>query len=180
MANSKQKGSKNERELCKWFTDWTGLEFSRVPASGGLRWKKTDNISGDIICSDERGSKRFPFSVETKFYKDINFEHIILGNKKVKVLEFWEQAKEDGIRAKKEPLLFMRYNGMPKKVWFLVMKLSTFEIMRKMGHKIEGNYFIISTPTEDLLCMNTNDILSLSYERFRRRIKTKLKNNNGN
>lgn len=39
-VNSKQKGSRFERSICKFFQDWTGYEFSRVPASGGLRWKK--------------------------------------------------------------------------------------------------------------------------------------------
>lgn len=38
--NSKNKGSRFERTICKWFQDWTGYEFNRVPASGGLRWKK--------------------------------------------------------------------------------------------------------------------------------------------
>ena len=50
--NSKNKGSRFERTICKWFQDWTGYEFNRVPASGGLRWKKTDNITSDISCTD--------------------------------------------------------------------------------------------------------------------------------
>ena len=57
--NSKNKGSRFERTICKWFQDWTGYEFKRVPASGALRWKKTDNITSDITCTDPKHSKRF-------------------------------------------------------------------------------------------------------------------------
>ena len=34
MANSKKKGSKNERDVCKFWKEWSGLSFTRVPASG--------------------------------------------------------------------------------------------------------------------------------------------------
>ena len=48
--NSRKKGSKNERFLTKLFEQWTGVEFSRVPASGGLRWKgMSEIIVGDIV-----------------------------------------------------------------------------------------------------------------------------------
>ena len=80
-VNSKQKGSRFERSICKFFQDWTGYEFSRVPASGGLRWKKTDNITSDITCSDPKHSRRFSLSVECKSYQEIKFEHLLLGNK---------------------------------------------------------------------------------------------------
>ena len=178
MANSRQKGSKNERELCKWFTDWTkGLEFQRVPASGGLRWKKTDDITGDIICSERGSNRKFPFTVEAKFYKDINFEHLILGNKKIKILEFWEQAKEDSIRAqrRKAPMLFMRYNGMPKRVWFVVMEPKTFD---EIDHtKGKHTHFKIQLETgEELYIMNSNDLLNTDYKTFAKYIKSKLRN----
>ena len=109
-GNSKNKGNRGEREVCKFWKEWTNYEFSRTPASGGLRWKKADNISSDVICTDDKHSRKFPFSIESKFYKDIRFEHILLGNKKCKILEFWDQANNDSIRAGKLPVLMMRYN----------------------------------------------------------------------
>lgn len=120
--NSRQKGSKNERDVCKWWKDWTGYEFARVPSSGGLRWGRTTDTTGDIICSDKKHFLRFPFSIECKSYKDINFEHILLGNKKIKTLDFWKQAVDDAKRGNKLPILMMRYNGMKKGEYFFVVE----------------------------------------------------------
>lgn len=119
--NSKAKGSRFERVVCKALQDWSGYEFSRTPASGGLRWKKTDNISSDIVCSDPKHAHKFPFSIEVKNYKDIKFEHLLTGNKTCKIREFWSQATGDAKRSGKIPVLIMRYNSMPKGEAFFVV-----------------------------------------------------------
>lgn len=124
-VNSRAKGSRFERVVCKSFESWSGYEFSRTPASGGLRWKKTDNISSDVVCSDPKHSRKFPFSVEVKNYQNIKFEHLLLGNKTCKIHDFWEQATEDANRAKKLPVLIMRYNSMPKGEAFFVIGFNT-------------------------------------------------------
>ena len=125
--NSKKKGSKFERTVCKWFSEWTGYEFSRVPASGGLRWKKTDNITSDVICTDDKHARKFCFSIECKSYNDIRFEHVLLQLKTCKILSFWEQTKRDATRGGKLPLLIMKYNGMPKGEAFVVIDYYTYE-----------------------------------------------------
>jgi len=177
MPNSKKKGNKNELELSKWWKTWSGQEFSRVPASGGLRWKNTDNISGDIINTDDRHSRRFPFSIETKFYKDINFEHLILGNKNIKVIEFWEQAKEDGLRAEKVPILFFRYNMMPKQTWFVAVTERVFrQIKLSKKHIFNHTYFNIKTPEDSFVIMNSNDLADLNYTEFIINIKRLRRN----
>lgn len=179
MSNGKKKGAKNERELCKWFQSWSGYEFSRVPASGGLRWKNTENITGDIICSDDRYSRRFAFSVETKFHKDINFEHLILGNTKNKVLEFWKQAEEDGERGNKTPLLFMRYNGMPKNTWFVVIDANTYKHAYSFGLKdAENIIFNIFSPKHNLYVLNSSDMLKVNFKELSIKLK-KLRRKNG-
>lgn len=175
MSNGKKKGAKNERDLCKWFQQWSGYEFSRVPASGGLRWKNTENITGDIICSDDRYSRRFAFSVETKFHKDINFEHLILGNTKIKVIEFWKQALEDGVRGNKTPLLFMRYNGMPKGTWFVMVDAHTYKWAYKYGLKnAENPIFNIFSPEYNLYVMNSSDFIKVNFKELSIQLK-KLK-----
>ena len=177
MANGKAKGNKGEREVAKFWKDWSGLEFSRVPASGGLRWQKKDDISGDIICTDERKSRRFPFSIESKFYKDINFEHLILGNKKVKILEFWAQAKEDGERSNRFPILFMRYNMMAKQTWFVGVTQRVFKqiCLSKLG-MFKHTYFNIKTPEDSFVIMNSNDLADLNYTEFIINIKRLRRN----
>ena len=73
--NSRSKGARTEKALITFMEEWSGYEFSRVPASGGLRWRKTDNITGDIICSDD--GHRCLISFEVKARKEIDFEKII-------------------------------------------------------------------------------------------------------
>ena len=177
MANGKSKGNKGEREVAKFWKDWSGLEFSRVPASGGLRWQKKDDISGDIICTDERKSRRFPFSIESKFYKDINFEHLILGNKKIKVIEFWNQAQEDGDRSNRFPILFMRYNGMPKQTWFVAVTPQVFKqiCLSKLG-SFSHTYFTIKTPEDSFVVINSNDLIEIEYSEFIINIKRLRRN----
>lgn len=177
-VNGKRKGNKNERNLCKWWTNWSGLEFSRVPASGGLRWQKKDDISGDVICTDTRHSRRFPFSIEAKAYKDIRFEHLVLGNKNVKLIEFWEQAKEDARRSKKVPILFMRYNGMPSSTWFTIIPLNVYKQFKlKMG-VTKYPVIKITLQDEEIVLMNSEDLSNVDYKEFI--ISIKKLNKNGN
>lgn len=178
MANGKKKGNKNERDLTKWWKEWTSLEFSRVPSSGGLRWQRKDDITGDIICTDPRHSRRFPFTIETKFYKDINFEHLILGNKSAKIWDFWEQAKEDGERSNRIPILFMRYNNMPRNTWFIVVDLKVFNIFLKRAKKqiCTHTYFIIEDKAHRVVCLNSNSLLGTTYKEIIKDIKIAKRN----
>lgn len=51
--NSKKKGNRLELAVTQFMKEWTGYEFSRVPQSGGLRWKNRTSIAGDVICTDK-------------------------------------------------------------------------------------------------------------------------------
>lgn len=171
MANSKKKGNKAERELCKWFKEWTGFPFTRVPASGGLRWKNTNATAGDIICDDERHSRRFLLSVECKSYKDINFEHLILGLKRTKILEFWEQSINDANRSQKFPILFMRYNGMSKNTYFVIITKQLYlTLLQQSEVEFKHNYFNISG-SNPMVILNSNDLLKFDYMKFHKSLK---------
>lgn len=106
--NSKKKGNANELECAKFLKEWTGLEFNRVPQSGGLRWKNSEGVTGDLVCED----RSFPFSVETKHYKDIKFDEKLKGTSFV--FKVWDKALRDAERATKHPLVILRKNGMAK------------------------------------------------------------------
>lgn len=140
-VNSKSKGGRFERTISKWFTAWTGYEFNRVPASGGLRWKNAENITSDVTCTDSKHSRKFRFSIECKNYSDLNFEHILLERKSCKILKFWEQAKSDAARAKKFPMLIMHYNGMPKGEAFVIVEHGVYtqcvQPFRKLMNKAQ-------------------------------------------
>ena len=173
MANSKKKGNKGEREVAKWWQEWTGFEFARVPSSGGLRWHSTHNTIGDIMCTHERHSRRFQFAIECKNYKDINFEHLILGNKKIKILDFWKQTQEDADRGDKVPILFMRYNGMPKNTYFVIVSRVFFRIFYNDMEQ-DFDYFIV--PNQDFVIMNSTDVLQRDYLDLHKTLKKHRKN----
>lgn len=108
--NSKAKGDNNERAVCKWLHKWTGSKFARVPSSGGLRWANAAKTCGDVICEDD--DFYFPFSVETKHYKNLTVKEQLRSNSLV--YRFWKQAVTDSLRSatKMHPLLLLRKNGM--------------------------------------------------------------------
>lgn len=179
--NSKKKGNRFERAVCKWFKSWTGYEFSRVPASGGLRWKKADNITSDVICTDDKHARKFCFSIECKNYEDIRFEHVLLELKTCKILSFWQQAKEDAKRGGKLPLLVMKYNGMPKGEAFVVINRDTYEKCIKPQNKVCKKprlAFLMDPkkPEESVFyVMMFSDIKKMDYAEFHKAARTLLK-----
>lgn len=165
-TNSKNKGNRFERAICKFFKEWSGYEFSRVPQSGGLRWKKADNITSDVICTDDKHGRRFPFSIECKFHKEIKFEDILLDNKS-KILEFWEQASGDAHRAKKIPLLIMRYNNMPSGDGFLVVDGDFYrKLVNDKAIALAWTRFTIVTETQSLVVIMLHNLKTIPYKEF--------------
>jgi Holliday junction resolvase len=156
--NSKKKGNRNERNLCKLWQIWTGWEHNRVPASGGLRWKKSDNISGDIICT-EPGVYNFKFSIETKFYKDLDFVNLLNGNKNCDIRDFWNQTLSDASRANKTPILMMRCNNMKADMYFVIIEASLYKLIKKDLPKIYGSLKF----NNDWVLINSVDLFNSKF-----------------
>lgn len=167
--NSKKKGSKNERDVCKWWKNWTGYDFARVPSSGGLRWSRTSDTTGDIICSDQKHFLKFPFSIECKSYKGITFNDILKGTKS-DVLKFWGQAKLDASRSNKEPILFMRENGMAKNLYYVVVKAKLGDLICNTNR---CNNFTIYNGGEIIIVINSNELSKVPYRAVRKFLRTK-------
>ena len=174
MANSKRKGNKFEREVAKWLTSWTGFKFQRTPYSGANHMSR--DLASDIMCADERHAHRCRISVECKSYRDIRFEHILLGTKGSEIEKFWRQAERDAIRSKKVPMLIMRYNSMPKEEFFLVVDSDLAD-----GFLTEGMYdhrfMAISTPELSLYVFMASAVKKeVSYKDIHKLAKNLLKN----
>lgn len=178
-VNSKKKGSKWERDVCKFMKEWTGYEFSRTPASGGLRWHKKDDIVSDVICTDEKHGHRFPGAIECKFYQEIKFEHVLLGNDSCKIMEFWNQATRDAERAKKLPLLIMRYNNMPKGEAFLMIDRETSNCIltdTDLGLKLQKPRMAIQIDLKTVFYIfMLSDIKNLEYQKVYKLWRSLLK-----
>lgn len=124
--DSRAKGVRNENRAAKVLEQWTGVPFTRVPRSGGLRWRDTANVCGDLVC--EVQDFDFPFSIETKHLKKVTFiENRPLRSNSL-FFTIWEQATEGAERAGKTPLAMIRENGMPKDTYYIV---TSFEVNLK-------------------------------------------------
>jgi len=142
-----RKGNLNERKVAKKFQKWVGAEFARVPRSGGLRWKNKADVSGDVMCTDPKVN--FPFVVETKHYKKLNFKF----RKNNIIFTFWKQVERDANNVNKIPLLVLKSNYM--KDWVVI----TYEPKKDelpnpvfRGKGLVGWYF--------------NDLINVDYKKF--------------
>ena len=143
--NSKSKGSKFERQVAKWFTEWSGYKFERNRAGSGAWYSNKDSVS-DITCTDEKHAHKCKISIECKSYKEIKFEHVLLGNKGCDILKFWQQASKDAKRANRVPILCMRYNSMPKGEFFFVVNNILARRIFAFPELMKYPFMTLSTP----------------------------------
>jgi len=173
-VNSKKKGNRNERALCKKFEEWTGYEFTRTPSSGGLRWKRKDDTVGDIVCIDERHGYRFKFVIEAKWYADIEFNDLINGNTQIDILDWWDQVIGDAKRASKIPMVFMRQNGMKKDMYFVIMDMDFYMYVFSEFSKNYGE-LQFKNKIYDLMIINSEDLWKADYSIIHKLAKQYLK-----
>jgi len=170
MTNSRTKGSRNERNVAKLLEDWSGYEFARTPQSGGLHWKKA-HTSGDIVCIDEKHGPRFPFSIECKFHEELDLLHLISGlkgKKSNKILEFWEQSRDDAKGVNKIPIVFMRRNGMKAGMHFVMMHTPDYTMWLSGIEPWHNEYGIFHLVSQDhnLTIFNSEDMVTTDYTIF--------------
>ena len=172
MANSKRKGSKFELKVSKWFTEFSGYKFQRVPYSGANHQNR--DLASDIMCSDERHAHRCKISIECKSYQDIRFEHILLGNKGCKIVKFWKQASSDANRAKKIPILVMRYNSMPSTEFFFIIDK---RLIKPLTKKSLAHTMVITSPdTPTLYVFMASEVLkNVNYKDIHKEAKIQCK-----
>lgn len=179
MINSRNKGSKNERDVAKLFQKWTGYEFARTPQSGGLHWKKA-HTTGDIVCIDKLHGYRFAFSIECKFHSEIELLHLIdgsIGKKTNKVLDFWKQCQRDADVANKLPMLFMRKNGMKADMHFVAVPTPFFaELLMVIPTPFKHGIIHCNIEGLKFTFINSIDLLDKDYKIFHKTAKKLLKN----
>ena len=161
--NSRSKGKRGEKKARLVLAKWTSMEFAGVPASGGLRWKKADNITGDVICIDP--IHRFDFSIEVKNYRNINFEHLLMPNVQSDIMQvFWPQCIADSKRGKKIPLLMMRYDGIrPGDLFFVAMQ---YKVFKRLKHLLKGKAYPY-LKYKQLVIMNSNVLFKSKYKKVK-------------
>ena len=170
--NSRSKGNRNERLAASIISNWAKRKFERTPSSGGLQWKASFS-KGDIVCTDDR--HYFPFCVEVKAHKEINFSHLLIPNiKNVKIFEFWEQCQRDAKNATKIPMLIARYDGLPKGFFFTILPLDFWFEIKHLYPNVKYIYFQdFNIPSFAIL--SSFHFFKAPYKEIRKIAKTKLK-----
>lgn len=152
--NARSKGQRGEHLAIDFMKDWTGMDFRRTPGSGGLRGHVVDYTEGDIVCVKK--NYIFPLCLEVKFYEELNFSHLLYDSrvKKAKVKgikKFWKQTSSSAKRAEKVPILLMRYNGLPKDVFFVMI---SYRFFRRLGVNFKKQFIVenrvVITTTREL------------------------------
>lgn len=167
--NSRSKGNKAERIAAKVISDWTGKKFGRVPSSGGLQWKNS-HAKGDIVCTEE--GHFFPFCLEVKNYREINFEHLLYLDKP-QIVEFWDQCVRDAEIARKCPMLMMRYDRLPKEFFFVVLP---DEVMPLLNKYIAADSKILRVSHLKVTIIVSTTLLSIPYKKIRKPVKKQYRN----
>lgn len=171
MANQRSKGNKAQRVAAGVLKAWTKKNFASTPRSGGLRWNNMRNVIGDVTCTTE--GHFFPFSVEVKFYKDINFEHPMYLDKG-DLYDFWAQAQEDAVRAKKLPLLMIRYNRLPREFFFVGLKTPDFKKLFTGVNNLELKR-VMSIRHMGLTIINSTELVRTDYKQVKKIAKELIK-----
>jgi Holliday junction resolvase len=173
--NSRDKGNRAERFVAQLFKNWTGKDFARTPSSGGLSWKSS-NSKGDIVCTTE--GHYFPFCLEIKHHNKVDFNEILVPSKKSpKILQFWAQCTRDAGLAKKAPILFFRYNNLPKDFFFVVIDRSVYSLILKEQASTGFNedMFLVKSQGHSLVILTSTHFFKLNYREIKPIIRKAFK-----
>lgn len=178
MASSAtKKGNRGQRKAIKLIESWTHKKFKSSSQSGMAGWNH-DPHKGDVLCDTE--GHYFPFCVEVKNYKDINFCQLIQPDLKgVTILEFWKQCSGDAVFTKKIPMLLMRFNNLPADFFFVVVtqefaKAIHFELTLSNAGLKSLRYHDYKTDLS-LMIMPSNQFFNTNYKEVKKTAKTFLK-----
>ena len=95
-----------------------------------------------------------------------------MGNKSCDILKFWEQASKDAKRAKKVPILCMRYNSMPANEFFFVVDYKLGSVIAQYITKSMH----IQVPGNTLMVFMASEILKVPYKMIHKQAKLIVKN----
>lgn len=115
---AKKKGNSFERECVHILTEHFGQGFSRVPQSGaafgGTNFRRAEGFSNNamtVLVGDIITPELFPFSIECKSYKSLQFFQLLKGS--CTQLDGWiSQSEQDCLLSKKQPIIFFKLNNI--------------------------------------------------------------------
>lgn len=102
MVDSREKGKRAEYQVRDILRKHTGLNWERVPGSGGF--SASHGLKGDIYVPGEDEL----FCIEVKHYKDETLNSLLLKNPDNQLAKFWAQTRREAKQVGKRPLLIFK------------------------------------------------------------------------
>lgn len=180
-GGGKQKGSAQERLICKqlslWITNeersdilWRSINSGAQTTVYGKKQHKTAKFTGQIgdICAiDPLGEELIKYvSIEVKFYADLQAENLIFHGAS-KLREFWEHHVTICQAADKLPMLIARQN---RKSTVCLLPVYLDEIIFKSPSYI--SYCNEATDTSFVVCLLDELLATIDYIDFIAAVKS--------
>lgn len=105
MADSRNKGKRGEYQIRDLLAAKTGLEWARVPGSGGFG--ASHGLKGDVYLPTTTG-RMSRFAIEVKWYKDEHFNSTILKESASQLDKWLEQAYRESVQMSAKPMLVFK------------------------------------------------------------------------
>lgn len=132
-VDSRAKGSRAELDIAKHLKTKTGLDFKRVPMSGGLH--ESHQLKGDLYLVNSLNI----YCIEVKHYKDDHLTSKALTDKTPQILEWWLQTIREAAQISRKPLLIYKFDR--SKVFVAFKEPPTTEAYRYMFINIDNHQF---------------------------------------
>ena len=121
--DSRAKGARAETEVAKVLKSKTGLDFKRVPMSGGLH--ESHQLKGDLYLVNSLNI----FCIEVKHYKDDHLTSKVLTDRNPQLLEWWKQTVREAAQISRKPLLIYKFDRSKLFVAFKDMPNSNYNFV---------------------------------------------------
>lgn len=169
-----QKGNRGQRKAIQCLKKWARKKFKSTSQSG-MPGYNHDPHKGDILCDTE--GFYFPFSIEVKNYREIDFSHLLVpGIKNILILDFWKQCLFDANSQKKIPMLMMRYDRLPSDFFFIVVDYQFFEFCIFPFFSKNQKALIYNNAEYNLAIIPSNWLFDIPYKRLHKIFKNYNKN----
>jgi hypothetical protein len=98
--------------------------------------------------------------------------------KYVEILDYWAQAKRDAAAVNKFPMLMMRYNGLPKEFYYVVVGNTLMKLIWHTEPLKFSDATIIhyTSKTNNIWVIPSNWFFQLPYREIRKLAKKHLRN----
>lgn len=135
-VDSRAKGARAEADIVKKLSEYTGLNFKRIPMSGAL--DASHGLKGDVYIPNSLNI----FCVEVKHYKDDHYTSKLLTDKEPQLLVWWKQTIREAAQISRKPLLIFKFDR--SKIFVAFKDMPNDTNYRCTFNSIDGHEFYVA------------------------------------